>query len=132
VSIAGRGLFTHPPPPNNNCKGGINSVINRSLLILIVFRFGKEEGNNNSTPGIHGPTNDNKILIEEKAVDACLGLSSKNRLIFIIDDKEGYEDNSKIFVRIQGANLRRFDKYKNRLRLTIAPLWYNCKKHTLK
>jgi hypothetical protein len=93
---------------------------------------GNGDGNNNSTPGIHGPTNNSKILIEEKAVDACLGLSSKNRLIFISDVKDNNEDNSKIFVRIQGANLRRFDKYKKRLHLTTAPLWYNCKKCTIK
>jgi hypothetical protein len=92
---------------------------------------GGEDGNNNNTPGIHGPTNDNKILVEEKAVDTCMGFSSKNRLIFISGVKDNNEDNSKIFVRIQGA-LRRFDKYKKRLHLTTAPLWYNCKKCTLK
>ncbi len=93
---------------------------------------GNKDGNNNSTPCIHGPTNDDKILIEEKAVDACLGLSSKNRLIFISKIKDNNEDNKGIFVRIQGANLRRFDKYKERFHLTTAPLWYNCKKCTLK
>ncbi len=91
-----------------------------------------EDGNNNSTPGIHGPINDNKVLIEEKAVDACLGLSRKNRLIFISNVKDNNEDNSKIFVRIQGADLRRFNKYKKRLHLTTAPLSYNCKKCTSK
>jgi hypothetical protein len=63
----------------------------------------------------YGPTNNNEILIEEKAVDVCLRSSSKNRLIFISDNKDDSEDDSKIFVRIQGANLRRFDKYKKRL-----------------
>ena len=61
-----------------------------------------------------------------------MGLSSKNRLIFISNVKNDNEDNSKIFVRIQGANLRRFNKYKKRLRLPTAPLWYNCKKRMLK
>jgi hypothetical protein len=93
---------------------------------------GNEDGNNNSTPGIHGHTNNDKILIEEKAVDACLGLSRKNRLIFISNVKDDNEDNSKISVRIQGADLRRLDKYKKKLHLTTAPLWYNCKKCTLK
>ncbi len=65
-------------------------------------------------------------------MDACLGLSSKNRLIFISNDKDNNEGNSEIFVRIQGADLSRFDKYKKRLRLTTAPLWYNYKKCTLK
>jgi hypothetical protein len=32
---------------------------------------GDEDGNNIGTPGIQGPTNDDTILIEEKAVDAC-------------------------------------------------------------
>ncbi len=59
-------------------------------------------------------------------------LSRKNRLIFISNDKDNNEDNSKMFVKIQGADLRRFDKYKKRLRLTTAPLWYNCKKGALK
>ncbi len=74
-----------PPPRNNNSKGGVDSVISGSWLIdsQLSSDAGNEDGNNNSTPGIHGPTNDNNILIEEKAVDACLGLSSKNRLIFI-------------------------------------------------
>jgi hypothetical protein len=71
-------------------------------------------------------------LVEEKAEDACLGLFTKNSLIFISDDKDDNEGNSKIFVRIQGAYLRRFDKYKKRIRLTTAPLWYNYKKCTLK
>jgi hypothetical protein len=93
---------------------------------------GDGDGNNNSTPGIHGPIKDGNILIEENAVDACLGLSSNNRLIFISDIKDDNEDNSKKFVRIQGANLRRFDKYKKRLHLTTAPPWYNCKKCTIK
>jgi hypothetical protein len=107
-------------------------VISGSLLIdsQLSSDAGKEDGNNSSTPGICGPTKNNKMLIEEKAVDTCLGLSRKNKLIFISDDKDNKEENSKIFVRIQGADLRRFDKYKKRLRLTTAHLWYNCKKRT--
>lgn len=27
----------------------------------------------------------------------------------------------------KGADLRRFDKFKKRLHMTAAPLWYNCK-----
>jgi hypothetical protein len=123
-----------PPPPNNNCKGSIDSVISGSLLIYsqVSSDAGNEDSNNNSTPGIRRPTNDNKTLIEEKSVYGCLGLSSKNRLIFISNDMDNNEDNSAIFVRIQWANLRRFDKYKKRLCLTTAPLWNNCKIHTLK
>ncbi len=82
------------PPPDNYFEGGIDSAISGSLLIDSQFSSdaGKEEGNNNSTPGIYGPTNDDKILIEEKTVDMCLGLSSKNRLIFISDNKDDNED----------------------------------------
>jgi hypothetical protein len=109
---ASRGL-SMLPPPNNNSKGGIDSVISGSWLIdsQSSSDAGNEDCNNNSTPGIHEPTNDDKILIEEKAVDVCLGLSSKNRLIFISNVKDNNE--GKIIVRIQGANLRRFNKYKN-------------------
>jgi hypothetical protein len=35
-------------------------------------------------------------------------------------------------LKIQGADLRRYDKYKKRLHVMTAPLWYNCKKGTLK
>ncbi len=123
-----------PPPPNNNSMGGIDSVISGSWLIdsQLSSDAGNEDGNNNSTPDIHGPTNDDKILIDDKAVDACLGLSSKNRLIFISNVKDNNEDNNKIFVRIKGADLRRFNKYEKRLNSTAAPLWYNCKKYTSK
>ncbi len=74
-----------------------------------------KDSNNNSTTGIHGPTNNDNVLIEEKAVDACFKLSSKNWLVFISNDKDNSEDNRKIFVRIQEANLRRINKYKRRL-----------------
>ncbi len=89
------------PPPSSNCKGGIDSVRSGSLSIdsQLSLDAGNEDGNNNSAPGIHRPTNEDKILIKGKAVDACLGLSRKNRLIFIYDDKDNNEDNSKIFVR---------------------------------
>ncbi len=84
------------PPPDNNFKGRIDSVISGSWLIdsQLSSDAGKEEGNNNSTPGIHGPTNNDKILIKEKTVDVCWGLSSKNRLVFISDDKDNNKDNS--------------------------------------
>ena len=35
-------------------------------------------------------------------------------------------------LKIQGAGLRRYDKFRKRLHLMTAPLWYNCKKCTLK
>ncbi len=62
-----------PPPSNDNCEGGIDSAIGGSLLIdsHLSLDAGDEDGNNIGTPGIQGPTNDDTILIEEKAVDAC-------------------------------------------------------------
>jgi hypothetical protein len=42
---------------------------------------------------------------------ACVGSPRKNRSINIGDDKDNNEDNTKILLRIQGADLRRFVKY---------------------
>jgi hypothetical protein len=50
-----------------------------------------------------------------------------------IGNKEfGSKGNNQILLRIQGADLRRYNKYKKRLHLPTAPLWYNCRKHMLK
>ncbi len=43
-----------------------------------------------------------------------------------------HNNNKEILLKIQGADLRRYAKYKKRLHLITAPLWYNCKKCTLK
>jgi hypothetical protein len=42
------------------------------------------------------------------------------------------KDDNKLLLKVQGADLKRFNKNKKRLHLTTAPLWYNCKKCTLK
>jgi hypothetical protein len=79
--------------------------------------------NENSTPGIRGLNkNDNKILIEEEAEDACVGSPREIRRIGISNDEDNNKNNTKILLRIQGADLRRFDKYKKKLHLKIAPL----------
>jgi hypothetical protein len=39
---------------------------------------------------------------------------------------------TRYILRIQGADLRKYDKYKKRLHLPTAPLWYNCRKRMLK
>ena len=49
------------------------------------------------------------------------------------DNKSNNDNNdNEIPLKIQGADLRRYDKYKKRLHVMTAPLWYNCKKGTLK
>ena len=78
-----------------------------------------EDGNDNSTPCICGLSkNNDKLLIEVEAEDVCMGYHRENRHIEIDEDKDNNEDNSKILLRVQGADLRRFDKYKKRLHLT--------------
>jgi hypothetical protein len=53
-------------------------------------------------------------------------------LAIIGDDEFGSKGDNKILLRIQGADLRRYDKYKKRLHLPTAPLWYNFRKRMLK
>jgi hypothetical protein len=53
-------------------------------------------------------------------------------LAIIDDDEFGSEGSNEILLRIQGADLRRYDKYKKRIHLPTAPLWYNCRKRMLK
>jgi hypothetical protein len=83
-------------------------------------------------------------LIEEEAEDVCAVSPTENsRRIDIGEDdnitnhfhnnKSNNDNNdNKIPLKIQGADLRRYDKYKKRLHLMTAPLWYNCKKCALK
>ncbi len=44
------------------------------------------------------------------------------------DEDDNDKDNNELVLKVQGADLKRFDKNKKRLHLTTAPLWYNCKK----
>ena len=41
-------------------------------------------------------------------------------------------NDNKILLKIQGADLRMYDKYKKRPHLITATLWYNCKECRLK
>jgi len=42
--------------------------------------------------------------------DVCVGSHRENRHINIGNDEDNNEDDTTIFVRVQGADLRRFDK----------------------
>jgi hypothetical protein len=53
-------------------------------------------------------------------------------LAIVSNDEFGSKGNNEILLRIQGADLKRHDKYKKRLHLPTAPLWYNCRKCMLK
>ena len=62
-----------------------------------------------------------------------LGIIEGSVPLAIIGDNEfGSKGNNEILLRIQGADLRRYNKYKKRLHLPTAPLWYNCRKRMLK
>ena len=138
MSIGGSGFSV--PSPGYNCKGG---------TVLMDFRSSLDnvdgDGNNNdSTSGIRELYNSSKILSEEEAEDACVVSHKENsRCIDIgkddnnnnqVHDNKNNNDNNKneIPLKIQGADLRRYDKYKKRLHVMTAPLRYNCKKGTLK
>ncbi len=122
--------------------------------MLINFRSSSDNvdgdgNNNNSTSGIRGLNNNSKILIGEEAEDVCVVYPPKenSRRIDIGEDdnnnnhdhnhnhdnksKHNNNDNE-ILLKIQEADLRRYGEYKKMLHLIIAPLWYNCKKCTLK
>ena len=56
------------------------------------------------------------------------GLTEKNRCINIGNNEDNNKDDTDILVMVQGADLRRFDKYKKRLHLTTT-LYDICQKH---
>ncbi len=117
ASIGGGGFSM---PSLNNCKGCIDSTIKGGLLMdsQLSSDAVNEDGNDNSTPGIHGlnKTND-KLLIEVEAEDVCKGSHRENRRINVSNDKDKNKDDTKILSRVQGAVLRRFgkNKYKGNL-----------------
>jgi hypothetical protein len=135
ASIGGSGFSV--PSPGNDCKAGVESVIGGGFLIdsrPSSDAFNEDDNNNDSTSGIRRLNNEDKILIEEEAEDACVVSPKENsRRIDIGNDKDNNDkDNNKLLLKVQGADLKRFKKNKKRLHLTTAPLWYNCKKRTLK
>jgi len=129
ASIEGSGFFV--PFPDNNCNDGIDSAIGGGLLIDSQSSSDavNEYCTNNIISGICGLNkNNNEILSEEEAEDGSVGSPRENRRTDFGNNKDDNEDNTKILLRIQGADLRRFDNYKKRFHVTIAHLWYNCKK----
>ena len=130
ASMVGSGFFV--PSPDNNCNDGIDSAIGGCLLIdsQSCSDAVNEDCTNNITSGIcRLNKNNNKILSEEEAEDGCVGSLRENRRTDFGTNKDDNEDNTKILLRIQGADLRRFDNYKKRFHVTTAHLWYKCKKH---
>ena len=122
VSIGGGGFSV--PFPKDNCNGGIDYAIRGGLLIDSQSSSDavNEDGNENSTPGIHElhKNNDKRILIAVEGEDVCVGSPRENRRINIGDNEDNNKDDTMILLRIQGAHLRRFDKYKKRLHLTTS------------
>jgi hypothetical protein len=110
-------------PSPGNCKGCIVSRIRGGLLVDSQSSSDtvNEDSNDNSSLSICGLNKNNKkLLIEVEAEDVCMGSHRENRRINIDNNKDNNEDNTKILLRVQGADLRRFDKYKNRLHLTTT------------
>ncbi len=113
---------------SGDIKGNFNPV--RAILSLMMhLLFGSFGNNNIDADEEDAPNNYNEILIEEETEDVCVGSPRENRRNIIGNNKDDNEDDNEICLRIQGADLRRFDKYKKRLHLTTAPPWY--KKCTL-
>jgi hypothetical protein len=92
--------------------------------------FGSFGNNNVKADEEDALNNYDEILIEEETEDVCMGSPRENRRNIIGNNKDDNVDDNKICLRIQGADLRRFGKYKKRLHLTTAPPWY--KRCTLK
>jgi hypothetical protein len=114
---------------SGDVKGNFNPV--RAILSSVMHSLFGSFGNNNVNADEEDVlNNDNEILIEEETEDACMGSPRENRRNIIGNNEDDNEDDNKICLRIQGADLRRLDKYKKRLHLTTAPPWYT--KHMLK
>ncbi len=83
ASIGGGGFSM---PSLDNCKGCIDSTIRGGLLMgsQLYSDAVNEDGNDNSTSGIHRLNKNNgKLLIEVEAEDVCMGSHGKNRRINI-------------------------------------------------
>jgi hypothetical protein len=114
---------------SGNVKGNFNPV--RAILLSVMHSLFGSFGNNNVDADEEDALNNyDEILIEEETDDVCMGSPRENWHNIIGNNKGDNEDNNKICLRIQGADLRTFDKYKKRLHLTTASPWY--KRRTLK
>jgi hypothetical protein len=110
-------------PSPDNCKGYIVSGIRGGLLIdsQLSSDTVNGDGNDNSTSSNCGLNkNNDKLLIEMEVEDVCVRSHRQNWRINIDNDEDNNEDDTKILLRVQGADLRRVDKCKNRLHLTTT------------
>jgi hypothetical protein len=101
---------------DDNCEGSIDSSIGGGLFVgsrSSSDPVDEDDNNNGSTSGIRVLYNDNKILIEEESEGVCMGSPWENRCTIIGNKEYDKEDDNKILLMIQGANLRRFDPLKN-------------------
>ncbi len=114
---------------SGDLEGNINpgKAILSSMMLSLFGSFGNNNINADDEEALN---NYNKILIEEESEDVCVGSPRENRNNIIGNNEDDNKEDNEICLRIQGADLRRFDKYKKRLHLTTAPPWY--KKRTLK
>ncbi len=93
---------------SGDVEGDFNPV--RSILSLVMHSLFGSFGNINVDADEEGALNNyDEILIEEETEDACMGSPRENRHNIIGNNKDDNEDNNKICLRIQGADLRRFD-----------------------
>jgi hypothetical protein len=114
---------------SGNIEGDFNPkrAILLSMMHLLFGSFGNDNVDADEEDALN---NYDEILIEEETEDACMGSPKENRCNIIGNNEDDNKDDNEICLRIQGADLRRFDKYKKRLHLTTAPPCY--KKRTLK
>ncbi len=96
---------------SGNVKGDFNPV--RAILLSSIYSLFGSFGNNNVDADEEDALNNyDKILIEEETENMCMGSPRENRRNIIGNNEDDNEDNNEICLRIQGADLRRFDKYK--------------------
>jgi hypothetical protein len=114
---------------SGDVEGYFNPV--RAILLLMKHSLFDSFRNNNVNADEEDALNNyNEILIEEETENACVGSPRENWRNIIGNNEDDNEDNIERCLGIQGADLRRFDKYKKRLHFTTAPPWY--KKRMLK
>ncbi len=96
---------------SGNVKGDFNPV--RAILLSGMHSlFGSFGSNIVNADEEDALNNYDGILIEEETEDVCMGSPRENRRNIIGNNKDNNEDDNKICLRIQGADLRRFDKWK--------------------